>query len=408
MGKVRKINLDGQTLQIDDDNALQLPEGVVPQDGDILIYSEADDAFIYGRQSAQITVDDELSETSTNPVQNKVITTQLELKKKVICLYARFDTSTGAIKIAATIDGESNQGVAQDSVDIAFMCFATYYDQLEDDLEISNISGYETIVPNSDQEVSLTQNFGSFPTERKVLLFVSDQVTEHQIVKLATPVINIPQGQITTNLIQVSAGNGPVYSNQIVFTPTVALGANIGVRLRIQEDGYTDVIRDIVLPAGSTVYNQNIGSSGQYRVVSCAITNNSQIAPCTLNTSMLSVAGRLPLCNFMVAILYNGGDYYDLEISVANVPSLDVSLIQGMQIVFSKGGGQYGTDEFIATFSNDAYVDSGFVKQRFTCRRANSSSYNVDIKYNANSRNDNMQLVYYTTPATITIPPYNS
>ena len=315
MGKVKRISLNGVPLDIDDENALQLPD-VEPRDGDILVYSseafDGEGGFEYQPKPANITVDSELNANSENPVQNKAIVAGVEKKKQIVEVYANYNSVNNSLSFFAIIDGNRVDGSC-DPFTIGFMCFGTAYDQ-SDNLSISNLSGVFNISIQNGQVSQNTPNFGNFSNERNVNLFVSDPITSNRIVLLRTPVVSIPATGVTTNLITVTSQNGSNYTSDIILTPTNVITESIKVRLTIIEPGFEDKIIDRTLETSQLNYTINVGKSCQDRQVLVQIIENSNVSPCVLNTSVVRLTGRLEsiILNFdgnVVTYEYDGIRY---------------------------------------------------------------------------------------------------
>lgn len=287
MDKVKKLILNGAEMKVDDSSALKLPEDIEPQDGDILVYSEEEEAFIYQQKSDIVEIDSQLDNSSDNPVKNRVLFTQFaskEKKKDIIEISFEYDSSTRKIKASYLINNESISGIrAKNTVYINYSSNTLYNNVSDDSSQQSTFSGQFYVNPAGETTELIALGQGIFPIQRLVLFNIVNPIDADQIVILKTPSIYLPADTEETPITgTVSLGNVST-SNMCYISFNEELDGDVVINYIISEPGYSDVSGSTTIEAGESYVSINLGKSAQRRQIRFSIGESESQHPILLS-----------------------------------------------------------------------------------------------------------------------------
>ena len=214
---IKHINIDGNALNLDDENALQLPDGIEPENGDMLIYDETlnnnEGGFKYIKKNDIPEVEvgiipnsDKLATSgdvynAINAVNNKtccslnvIYDSSDVLNKKLIFQRANV-TGNPALLVNAKL---------------LILSINTLYNQQQEELKFSNVLDVLTLTP-SDEYVEKT--IDDFSEDRMFYFILINDTPNIQICKLINDRMLIAGVNAKTNILITPIFDSSYYPN---------------------------------------------------------------------------------------------------------------------------------------------------------------------------------------------------
>ena len=388
MGKISKLYINGKVVDIDDKDAVQLPDEL--QNGDTLVYDEETDSFVAKSTDEAIGLQTELN-NQEKPVASKTVKNAIasldnavrggifNLNNQVVLEYD-YKPSTHEVRARAFNDNSPEASFdLGDKLDIAVFCLDADYDSVSEAYYIGSFLGIITIdntmfysgdewdIQSLDSRLhySGTLVIPDSAKTRVLNFVVLNSITSSGIVRKSR-FNNIMVPSSTAKTITVSSSDVGLYESQLIFTLNQTLPADTSIDLKVTicdgRDGGFVKVKTLSLTPGDVSFTLNIGESGYTRNIYVEIVD-SHDNDYTLINSNIAVSGRLPikllvltlmkkhaiaqvLTNRNINIISGSTKYTDLNPATDSDINLDTN--NKLEIYFEyRGSNSAGSDSIV-------------------------------------------------------------
>jgi len=322
---IKHINIDGNALNLDDENALQLPDGIEPEDGDMLIYDETlhnnEGGFKYIKKKDIPEV-----EVGIIPDSNKLATSGdvysaiNAINNKTCCslnvIYDSSDVSNKKLIFQrANIIGNPALLV---NAKLLILSINTLYNQQQEELKVSNILDILTLTPS---DTYVEKSIDDFSEDRMFYFILFNDTPNIQICKLINDRMLIAGVNAKTNIIITPIFDPSYYPNggiNILASGNVDVDVNIILTLT-RTDNRVEIINGILL-AGTSSLLLGISASGLDR--NCNISLNTTTISSTQNymlaTSNIEIDANVPRIALEITPGLTSGGTHCVKFSLPN------------------------------------------------------------------------------------------
>lgn len=297
--KLQGITINGRQIEIDDPNAVQLPDSTI-QDGDMLIYNGTTQKFEFIPKSSLVEIEQNgVVKNSQKLVKSGDVFTAIEnLRVDIPEVYLNVSYNRTLHKLIFEVDSNSPSELQTD-VYLQCLTINTVYDSDISELKFSNIC---TILHLNPYVTSTEFEIPVFTEDRVMYFMLSNSNSNAQICQLNVNSLTIPQEGNTKTTVELSfrvtdhSGYQviQVNSNQIVDVPI-----NCQVTLTGQTSSTIEYV-NLVLAANSNFVEKQISKSDEIRTArpTIAPSQTSDTQNYLLVTDRFNVPaelGRIPL-----------------------------------------------------------------------------------------------------------------
>lgn len=288
--KVSKLVFNGNIINIDDKSALQLPDGVEMQDGDVLVYNEHDQAFEYVNKDDLVEKENGIIPNSQKVAKSGDVYTAIQKAVNHFneCyLDISYDSSTSKILITP----EQGKSIETD-LRILVMTINTNYNSQTEELKFSNIVDIITI---NEASQSAEKYISPYSEDRVFYFLLVNNAPSLQICYLNIDSILIPGINEKTN-VTLSAALSTVGGVQVInITSSVNVDVDVDVNLRFIDSNNNTTTETIKLIAGSSTQTKQISMSGAARTcyLTCVPTAVSELQNYIMQTTELAIPAGL-------------------------------------------------------------------------------------------------------------------
>ena len=328
MGKISKLYINGKVVDIDDKDAVQLPDEL--QNGDTLVYDEETNSFVAKSTDEAIELQTELN-NQEKPVASKTVKDAIasldnavrggifNLSNQVVLEYD-YRASTHEVRARAFNDNSPNDSFdLGDKLDIAVFCLDADYDSVSEAYYIGSFLGIITIdntivhyedewsgeVYNQNVHYSGTLVIPDSAKTRVLNFVVLNSITASGIIRKSR-FNNIIIPSVTAKTITVSSSDIGLYESQLIFTlsETLPVGTSIDLKATIcgGRNGEFVAVKTLSITPGQVSFTLNIGESGYNRNVYIEIVD-SHDNDYTLVNANIAVSGRLPVKLLVLTVI---------------------------------------------------------------------------------------------------------
>lgn len=327
---VKHININGNVINIDDENAIQLPD-IEPRDGDMLVYDETlnedNGGFRYIQKSDVPDVEVGIIEGSdklarSGDVYNAINAATVKECCYLTVLYDSSDVSSKKLVFQrANIVGNP---LLSTNAKLLILSINTIYDQQQEDLKISNIIDILTLTP---ADTSVEKVIDDFSEDRMFYFLLFNDTPNVQICKLVNDRMLIAGVNSKTNIVitPTVSSSYPYPAVEVTASGIVDVDVNIILTLT-RSDNRTEVITGTLL-AGTSSLLMVVTPSGLDR--NCNVSISPSVISSTqnyvLSNSALSLVSNVP--RTALTITPGGQPYVRFTIpgTVADAP-IDVKI----------------------------------------------------------------------------------
>lgn len=266
--KIKNIRLNGQVYALDDQDALQLPEGVELQDGDVLVYNEGEDAFECVNRNDLVDVEKGVVENSQKLVKSGDVYTAINSISNSIC-NLEIDYNGASNKLVFHV-ASGTPSALNTNVGLLVLSINTHYDSGQQDLNFSNIV---TILHLDKNTTSVEYQLDNYVDDRQFYFVLINNNQKTQVCTINRDTILVPGVNAKTNVVLTPSVDitGVEPGAKISIISSVAVDVDINVSIDVQE-AYSHRIVNGVLTSGTSQVIINVGSSGRSRVCNISIT----------------------------------------------------------------------------------------------------------------------------------------
>lgn len=330
MKKLSKIIINGVSTNIKDSSALELPEEVEIQNGDVLVYSEDEGCFIYVNKDALVEVENGIKRNSEKLAKSGDVYTAIysAINPNNDCyLDITYDPNTSKIHIDPSQDCE----VLTD-LKLLVISLNTSYSQQVEELNFQNTIKVISLNPLQ----SSAELYVSPYNQDRVFnfLLVNNDCVEQKCF-LNSDSILIPGVNEKTNVV-ITASLGSIAGRQtIIVTSSINVNVDIDVNLTFVGENSTTTTETITLLSGSSSQTKEIGMSGNARICYLAITPSSidELQNYVLQTLELAIPAGLT----KVQIIAEADDQYP-QINFNTVGNIPVTSDIDVKIILPRSG----------------------------------------------------------------------
>lgn len=290
MKKLSKIIINGVSTDIKDSSALELPESVEMQDGDVLVYSEDEQGFIYINKDNLVEVENGIKRNSEKLAKSGDVYTAIHsaINPNNDCyLDITYDPNTSKIHIDPAQDCE----ILTD-LKLLVISLNTSYSQ---QVEVLNFQNTIKIISLNALQSSAELYVGSYNEDRVFnFLLVNNDCVEQKCF-LNCDSILIPGINEKTNVV-ITASLGSIAGRQTInVTSSINVNVDIDVNLTFVGENSGSTIETITLLSGSSSQTKEIRMSSDVRTCHLAITPSSidELQNYILQTSELTIPAGL-------------------------------------------------------------------------------------------------------------------
>ena len=328
MGKISKLYINGKLVDIDDKDAVQLPDEY--NNGDTLVYDEETNSFIAKSTNEAIELQKELN-NQEKPVASKTVKDAVDNINNIVrngilnfsdqvVLEYDYDSLTHKVRARAFNDKYPDDSFdLGDKLDIAVFCLDADYDSVSEIYYIGSFLGIITIdntriyFDDEWDESSLDSRSHYSGTlvipdgvKTRVLNFVIlNSITGSGIIRKSR-FNNIIVPSATAKTVTISSSDVGLYESQLIFTLSEALPVGTTIDLKITICGGRNSefvsVETLSITPGQASFTLNIGESGYNRNIYVEIVD-SHDNDYTLVNSNIIVSGRLPLKLLVVTVM---------------------------------------------------------------------------------------------------------
>lgn len=338
--KIKNIRLNGTKYELEDQNALQLPEGVELEDGDVLVYNESEEGFECINRNSLVEVEKGIIENSKKVATSGDVYTAINaaVNPNSCNLEVYYDSTYQKIGFRVA---QNTPAALKISVSLLVLSINTHYDSQQQELNFSNIV---TILHLDKNTSSVEYQLDSYIDDRQFYFILINNSQNVQTCVLDRDSLLVPGVNEKTNVILTPSVDltGADPGAKISVVSSIAVNTNININLEVINHDNTKTYVNGVLSAGSSQVVINIGSSGYSRICNISIVpvSVSSTQNYILQTNQLNVQNNIGLKKIIAeaspnspAVIFRTEDDYlvneNIDILVHlprnGVPGLDVT-----------------------------------------------------------------------------------
>lgn len=266
--KIKNIRLNGNVYALDDQDALQLPEGVELQDGDVLVYDAAEQAFECVNRNSLVDVERGIVENSQKLAKSGDVYTAINSISNNVC-NLEVDYNGANNKLVFHV-ASGTPSALKTSVGLLVLSINTHYDSQQQELNFSNIV---TILHLDENITSVEYQLDNYIDDRQFYFVLINNNQKVQVCTINRDTILVPGVNTKTNVVLTPSVDitGVEAGAKISIISSVAVDVNINVSIDVEE-AYSHKIVNGVLTSGTSQVIINVGSSGRSRICNISIT----------------------------------------------------------------------------------------------------------------------------------------
>ena len=266
--KIKNIRLNGNVYALDDQDALQLPEGVELQDGDVLVYDAQEQAFDCVNRNDLVDVERGIVENSQKLAKSGDVYTAINSISNSTC-NLEVDYNGANNKLVFHV-ASGTPSALKTSVGLLVLSINTHYDSQQQELNFSNIV---TILHLDENTTSVEYQLDNYIDDRQFYFVLINNNQKVQVCTINRDTILVPGVNTKTNVVLTPSVDitGAEAGAKISIISSVAVDVNINVSIDVEE-AYSHRIVNGVLTSGTSQVIINVGSSGRSRICNISIT----------------------------------------------------------------------------------------------------------------------------------------
>lgn len=311
--KIKNIRLNGTSYALDDQDAIEIPEGVELQDGDVLVYNELEESFECINRNSLVDVEKGVVENSQKLVKSGDVYTAIDsaINTNPCNLDIDYDNVNGKFIFHVASGSPSSLNV---NVSLLVLSINTHYDSVQQELAFSNIV---TILHLDKNTSSVEYLLDQYIDDRQFYFILINNSQNVQTCILNRDTILVPGVNEKTNVILTPSFISPDDVNAISVVSSVAVDTDITIVIDIIEPHANRRITGTLL-AGTSQVNINIGDCGYNR--SCGVS----ITPVSVSSTQNYI-----LQNAWVSVPANLGLKELVAVADSQSPRITVRTIDG-------------------------------------------------------------------------------
>jgi hypothetical protein len=320
--KIKNIRLNGTSYALDDQDAIQIPEGVELQDGDVLVYNESEESFECVNRNSLVDVEKGVVENSQKLVKSGDVYTAINsaINPNACNLDIDYDNVNGKFVFHVASGSPSSLNV---NVSLLVLSINTHYNSQEQELAFSNIV---TILHLDKNNTSVDYILDQYIDDRQFYFILINNSQNVQTCVLNRDNILVPGVNQKTNVVltpSVDITGNP--GAKISIISSVAVDTNINVNIEVIEQRNTKLVSGTLL-AGTSQVIINVGSSGYDRLCNISISPVSVSSSQNYILQQNSITAPHDIGTMeLIAEVYN-------ESPAVKIKTIDDSLISGNDI----------------------------------------------------------------------------